>query len=146
MYWSDTHQQVVWAHDYDAESGTPGVPRPFADFTVLPGAPDGACVDETSAVWVAGVGGGSLLRFTPKGALDRMLELPLRSPTMPAFGGPGLDTLYVTSIGRAASASAPLDGPIDGALLAIDVGVTGVAEPPFGARQEAGSERTGSQP
>lgn len=146
MYWSDTHQLAVWAHPYDPSSGTPGVPRPFADFTDLPGAPDGACVDETGAVWVAGVGGGALFRFTPEGALDRTIELPLRSPTMPAFGGAGLDTLYVTSIGPAASASTPMDGPLDGALLAIDVGVAGLEEPRFGARHQASPDRTGSRP
>ena len=132
MYWSDTHRLLVWAHDYDPASGVPGEPRPFADFTDLPGAPDGACTDETGAVWIAGVGGGALLRFTPEGSLDRTVELPLQLPTMPAFGGSRLETLYVTSIGPASSTSIPATGPLDGALLAVDVGVRGLAEPSFG--------------
>lgn len=131
MYWADTHTLTVWAHDYDPSSGEPGVARRFADFTDLPGAPDGACVDDSGGVWIAGVGGGALLRFAPDGSVDRILDLPLRSPTMPAFGGPQLETLFVTSIGPAVSASSPSTGPLDGALLAIDVGARGLAEPRF---------------
>ena len=65
---------------------------------------------------------------------------------MPAFGGIGLDMLYVTSIGPAASASTPMDGPLDGALLVIDVGVVGLEEPRFGTRPDAIPERAGSEP
>ncbi len=50
---------------------------------------------------------------------------------MCAFGGPGLATLYVTSIG----AGGPVDGPrheeYPGALLAIDTGFAGIDEPLF---------------
>jgi sugar lactone lactonase YvrE len=103
----------------------------FADFSSLPGVPDGACVDDSGAVWIAGVTGGALVRITPGGVLDRIVDLPVGSPTMPAFGGVGLDTLFVTSIGSATSVSAPVDGPLDGALLTLDVGVRGVPEPVF---------------
>ena len=131
MYWSDTHQGVVWAHAYDPKTGDPGAARPLVDFEPLPGGPDGACVDESGAVWIAAVGGGAIVRVTPDGEIDQVLELPVRSPTMPAFGGAGLDTLYVTSIGEASSASTPATGSTAGALLALDVGARGVVEPRF---------------
>ncbi len=134
MYWADTLAGAVLAHDYDLATGTPGPPRVFADFTTLTGNPDGACVDEDGCLWVACVWGGSLARFTPAGDLDRLVPLPVEAPTMPAFGGPGLRTLFVTSIGRAAqTASATPASPHAGALLAVDAGVGGLPEPPFGA-------------
>jgi L-arabinonolactonase len=129
MYWSDTPTATVWAHPYDIASGRPDRPRVLVDFGGLPGRPDGACVDDTGAVWIACVGGGALVRLTPAGKVDRVIALPVASPTMPAFGGADLATLFVTSIGSATSASRPEDGPVDGALLALDVGARGVAEP-----------------
>ena len=133
MYWADTLRATIWAHAYDVESGQPGAPRVFVDFTNLPGAPDGACVDSTGALWVACVNGAALARFTPDGALDRLLALPVDKPSMPAFGGREFDTLYVTSIGDADSASAPSLRPEGGRLLALDPGVRGLAEPAFAA-------------
>ena len=51
---------------------------------------------------------------------------------MPAFGGPNLDTLYVTSIGG--SSESGRDGVEPGALLAIDLSaenIHGVIDAPF---------------
>ncbi len=131
MYWSDSPTATVWSHEYDPSTGQPGASRVFADFSDLPGLPDGACVDVSGAVWIACVMGGALLRFTPAGAVDRVVDLPVASPTMPAFGGAALDTLYVTSIGNAVSASARARGPLDGVVLALDPGVQGLPEPVF---------------
>lgn len=133
MYWSDTPTATVWSHEYDPTTGTPGRPRVFADFRGLPGLPDGACVDDSGAVWIACVMGSAVVRITPDGVADRVIDLPVTSPTMPAFGGSALDTLYITSIGASTSASATADGALDGAVLALDPGVRGVPEPLFAA-------------
>lgn len=131
MYWSDTHTGLVWSHPYDPDTGEPGTPRVFVDFAELPGGPDGACVDDTGAIWIACVGGASLVRISPTGAIDRLVELPVESPTMPAFGGPDLRSMFITSIGAATSASSPVVGAHDGAVLAWDPGVQGIPEPSF---------------
>lgn len=138
MYWADSADEIVWKHDYDAVTGTMGSPRVLADFHDLPGRPDGACVDVDRGVWVACVFGGAVARFSPEGDLDQLIELPVDAPTMPAFGGPGLATMFVTSIGRAESASAPSRSALAGAVLAFEPGVAGMAEVPF-----AGSDARG---
>ena len=46
MYFADTHRDIVWAYDYDADTGEATNERVFLDFGPLPGRPDGACVDE----------------------------------------------------------------------------------------------------
>jgi sugar lactone lactonase YvrE len=51
--------------------------------------------------------------------VDRIIELPVSRPTSCVFGGPNLTTLYITS------AASPLDHPLDGAVLAIEVDVPG---------------------
>ncbi len=131
MYWSDTFDDLVWVHDFDARTGRATAPRPFVDFTSLPGHPDGACVDEDGALWVAAVHGGAVIRVAPDGQVDRILPVPVSAPTMPAFGGSDLATMYLTSIGSAESASAQGTKDIDGALLALDAGVAGLPEPVF---------------
>ncbi|HVQ22714.1 MAG TPA: SMP-30/gluconolactonase/LRE family protein, partial [Candidatus Saccharimonadia bacterium] len=107
--------------------------RVFLDFGDLPGRPDGACVDQDGCYWIACVDGWSVIRVTPAGTVDQRIGLPVEKPTMPAFGGTGLATLFVTSIGRGGSRpSAP--GQRDaGGLFAIDTGTRGLAEPWFGA-------------
>ncbi len=132
MYWADTMKSTVWAYDYDLATGRRSGERVFASFdgTSAPGLPDGACVDADGCYWVACVTGYAVARFTPSGDLDRVIEVPMRMPTMPAFGGDDLGTLFVTSIGGdGGEASADPRDPMAGALLAIDAGVRGIAEP-----------------
>lgn len=129
MYLSDSHPgvQQVWAFDYDIDSGTPSHRRLFIDMKPLPGRPDGAAVDEDGCYWICGNDAGQVHRFTPRGVLDRSLDLPVKKPAMCAFGGPGLDTLYVTSI-RPAGIDLS-DQPLAGGVFALNPGVRGLPEP-----------------
>jgi sugar lactone lactonase YvrE len=129
MYLSDSHpsRRIVWAYDFDADAGLPHNRRVFVDMAAYVGRPDGATVDADGCYWVAGNDGGSLLRFTPAGALERELKLPFAKPSMPCFGGPRLDTLLVTSI----PAPGRQDDPYAGAVVLLRPGVQGLAETMF---------------
>jgi sugar lactone lactonase YvrE len=131
MYLSDSHptRRIVWAYDYDVDAGVPHDRRVFADMSGFVGRPDGAAIDVDGCYWVAGNDGGSLLRFTPAGKLDRELKLPFPKPSMPCFGGPQLDTLLVTSI----PGPGQQDDPRAGAVVLVRPGVQGVLEAPFAA-------------
>ena len=130
MYLSDSHpkSQCIWAFDYDTDTGTPSNRRLFVDMTPLPGRPDGAAVDEDGCYWICANDAGLLHRFTPQGKLDRSLELPVKKPAMCTFGGPNLDTLYVTSI-RPGGVDLT-DQPLAGGVFALRPGVRGLAETP----------------
>ena len=131
MYLSDSHPslQLIWAFDYDIDSGTPSNRRVFVDMNQHPGRPDGAAVDADGCYWTCANDAGLVLRFTPEGKLDRSLPLPVKKPAMCAFGGPGLDTLFVTSI-RPQGVDLG-DQPLAGGLFALNVGVKGLEEPSF---------------
>ena len=131
MYLSDSHptRRRVWAFDYDVDAGVPHGRRVFVDMADYAGRPDGATMDADGCYWVAGNDGGSLLRFTPAGTLDRELALPVAKPSMPCFGGPDLDTQLVTSIVQPGRE----DDALAGAVLLVRPGVRGVPEVPFGA-------------
>lgn len=127
MYWADSPRGLVWRYDVDPDTGDRHGERVFLDFSHgLPGAPDGACVDEAGCYWVACVNGGALLRAAPTGDVDMLVDLPVDKPTMPAFGGSSLETIFVTSIADESDGS--------GTTLMLDVpGVRGLPEPLFGA-------------
>ncbi len=127
LYAADSRQGVIWAWDY-APDAPLGPRRVLADVHGLTGSgPDGATVDVEGHVWVALVRTGQLGRFSPVGALDRVIDLPVQYPTCPAFGGPHRDTLFVTSISRSRRLQA--SGADAGRLLAVSgLGVAGPAE------------------
>ena len=134
MYLSDSHpsSQLVWAFDYDTETGTPSNRRVFVDMKPLPGRPDGAAIDADGCYWICGNDAGMVHRFTPDGRLDRSLTVPVKKPAMCAFGGPALDTLYVTSI-RPDGVDLT-DQPLAGGVFALHPGVQGLEEPAFRLR------------
>ncbi|CAM4035024.1 Gluconolactonase [Bordetella tumbae] len=128
MYVSDSHpdRQTVWAFDYDIDNGVPHHGRVFID-RLPAGRPDGAAVDQDGGYWICGNDAGMLYRYTPAGKLDRSLTLPIAKPAMCAFGGAGLDTLFITSIRPPHVAPDALDG----ALFALTPGTRGLEEPAF---------------
>ncbi|MBL8518444.1 MAG: SMP-30/gluconolactonase/LRE family protein [Betaproteobacteria bacterium] len=134
MYLADSHPTVrkIWSFDYDIENGRPRNRRLFVDMNLHPGRPDGAAVDVDGCYWICANDGGMLHRFTPAGALDRSIPLPVKKPAMCAFGGAKMDTLFVTSI-RPVAAADLADQPDAGAVFALQPGVQGLQEAPFHA-------------
>jgi sugar lactone lactonase YvrE len=127
MYLSDSHasSRLIWAFDYDTEEGVPTNRRVFADLHDYVGRPDGAAVDADGCYWICANDAGLLLRFTPEGKLDRQVAVPVSKPSMCAFGGPGLDLLFVTTI------CPPQPGNDDGLVFVLEAGVRGLPEPVF---------------
>lgn len=130
MYLSDSHPNVqkIWAFDYDTDSGVPHDQRLFVDMQQHPGRPDGAAVDVEGCYWICANDAGLIHRFTPDGRLDRSLAVPVKKPTMCAFGGANLDTLFVASIRPGGDLS---DQPLAGGVFALQPGVQGLEEPAF---------------
>ena len=110
FYWSDSDPsvQTIWVADYDPASGTLGRRRVLAKTDELAGRPDGGTIDADGCYWMAGVGGWQLVRITPAGRVDRIIDMPIEKPTRPMFGGPDLSTLFVTSIGSSFSEGSAL--------------------------------------
>jgi sugar lactone lactonase YvrE len=130
MYLSDSHPSVqkIWSFDYDIDTGTPHNRRLFVDMNQYPGRPDGAAVDADGCYWICGNDEGLIHRFTPEGKLDRSLAVPVKKPSMCAFGGRDLETLFVTSIRPGGDLS---DQPLAGGVFALQPSVKGLEEPLF---------------
>jgi L-arabinonolactonase len=132
LYVSDSHpeERSVWICEYDPDEGAIRRRELFARFGAELGRPDGAAMDAADHYWIAGNDGWAVHRFAPGGALVQSITMPVQKPSKPAFGGPDLRTLYVTSI--ASGIDAPALQPDAGALFRIDAGLTGLALVPFG--------------
>jgi len=126
MYFADSPRRTVGAFDYDRASGEQSNERVFV--TTQAGFPDGSCVDADGCLWNAEYGGARVVRYTPAGKVDRVIELPVKNPTCCAFGGGKLDVLYITTAAQRLNEAQLKEQPLAGSLLAIRPGSTGLAE------------------
>ena len=72
-----------------------------------------------------------VIRFAPDGAIDRIVEMPCRRITSAIFGGPDLDTLYITTARYGLEEDELADQPLAGAIFAYDPGVKGLPDGVF---------------
>ncbi|MDE0780394.1 MAG: SMP-30/gluconolactonase/LRE family protein [Alphaproteobacteria bacterium] len=130
MYAADSPTRTIRTWSYDPETGNICDEQVFVTIPEEPdrGTPDGATVDAEGGVWIAEFRGSRITRFYPDGTEDRMIELPVSSPTCPMFGGLDLRTLYVTSAKIMLSPDELGREPLAGALFALDVGIAGLPE------------------
>jgi sugar lactone lactonase YvrE len=131
MYFADTYRQVIRAWDFDLAAGDVSNERVFCDTTGHPGRPDGSCIDADGCLWNAEYGGWRLVRYTPAGKIDRVIEMPVANPTCCCFGGAGFDTLYVTSATQRLTPGDLAKQPLAGSVFAVRPGVRGLPEARF---------------
>ncbi|MFG3143331.1 SMP-30/gluconolactonase/LRE family protein [Streptomyces sp. NPDC048243] len=124
VYYVDSPTRRIDVFDLD-DDGLPVNRRAFT--AVEDGFPDGLTVDAEGGVWVALWDGGAVRRYTPDGALDRVVPLPVRRPTACAFGGTGLTDLYITT----ARTGLARPHPLSGSLLVVPGAGKGLPQPPF---------------
>jgi sugar lactone lactonase YvrE len=127
LYHSDSRGGAIFQYDYDPATGGIGERRLFVAMQPEWGRPDGGAVDAEGCYWSCGVSAGRLNRFSPSGELVAYVKLPVTHPTMPCFGGPGLTTLYITSLRDGLSEDALQATPQAGGVFKLEPGVPGVS-------------------
>ncbi|RCV86192.1 SMP-30/gluconolactonase/LRE family protein [Billgrantia montanilacus] len=135
LYHTDSLTRRILRYPFDVDTGALGEGHIWVDLEALglPGVPDGAAVDSEGCYWSALYDGGRIVRFSPEGELMAEYEVPCPHPTMVAFGGPDLSTLYITTATQHLDAEGEARWPMAGSLLQMKAGVEGLAEPSFGA-------------
>jgi sugar lactone lactonase YvrE len=131
FYHADSLRHLIYAYDYDIETGAATNRRPFFDTSPWGPIPDGATIDADGNLWSAVCEGGMVLCIHPQGEVLREITFPTRIPASVMFFGPELDRLFVPTIdpsfmpGREAA-------PDDGCCFVIDgLGVQGLPEPRY---------------
>ncbi len=125
-YYTDTAIRQIMRIPLEAEGGWPaGKPEVLIDLDRQGLNPDGAVTDAQGNIWIAMWGAAQVVCFNPMGVELQCIDVPAKHPTCPAFGGPDLRDLYVTS------ATQGLDnpGPSDGMTFCIKDVAQGLAEP-----------------
>ncbi|QQR40522.1 SMP-30/gluconolactonase/LRE family protein [Devosia rhizoryzae] len=128
-YWTDTPTSRILTRETDPETGLPlGDWTLFADTSDLPGHPDGAVVDSEGYLWNARWGGSCVIRFAPDGSVDRTIEVPVSQVTCPAFGGPDLKRLFLSTANKNLSPEQLAEEKVAGGIFFIDLDVAGLPE------------------
>jgi sugar lactone lactonase YvrE len=130
LYFTDTRQRTIYVADY-TDDGSIENERPFSTGQRH----DGLTVDSEGHVWGAIYGEGLVVRISPGGEVTERIEVPTPNTTSVAFGGPGLQTLFITT---AAQGLEPGSDPNAGAVFAVDLEVAGRHPNVFGAATQLG--------
>jgi len=115
----------IRAFGCDMPTGELGPPRDLVRFPGGGPVPDGLVVDAEGTLWVAIWGAGQVHRYAPDGELLATLPVPASQPTCPAFGGPGLDELYLTTAWEGMTAQQRAAEPLAGHVLRARPGARG---------------------
>jgi sugar lactone lactonase YvrE len=131
MYHTDSMERTIYAFDVSADGAVSGK-RPFISIPEDAGYPDGMTVDTADHLWVAHFGGARISRFDPEGALVSHVAMPVSNVTSCTFGGPDLDTLYVTTATKGLAPDQRGREPLAGGLFEISMDVAGLPAARFG--------------
>lgn len=128
LYFADSMDGMLRRYDYDADDGHIGPRQDLVDCRAYGSGVDGATVDSEGRIWTALVMAQTLACFAPNGELLRSIPMPLPFPSCPAFGGPDMDILYLTSIANSGHRLVA-DHPDAGRITAISgLDAQGIAE------------------
>jgi sugar lactone lactonase YvrE len=133
MYHTDTRSNMVYSYNFNSANGERSEKKEFFSFGQNKnGSVDGAAMDIEGGYWAALYGGGKLVRIMPDGAVEREIPLPVTQPTMPAFGGMDMKTIFITTARQKLNADTLVSQDFAGGLLSLQVDVPGLPVHPFG--------------
>lgn len=134
FYYTDSGEDEsrVRAFGFDLAAGTLGGEHDLIRFAPGEGIADGLVVDADGCLWIAMWGGGCVRRYSAGGELLGIYPVPASQPTCPAFGGPGLDELFLTTAWEGLDDARRSAEPLAGRLLRARPGVRGLAMASFG--------------
>lgn len=131
LYYCDTRRGEIMACSYDAERAQTSMSRVFARVN-SPAGPDGATVDREGRLWSAHWGAGRVVCYGRDGMVEDEVAVPASNPSCPAFGGAGLDILYLTTAREDLSAAQLEHEPQAGGVFCAKIaGAVGMPEERF---------------
>ena len=120
FYFTDTLNGTILSYNFELESGELSNKKNFATFDR--GHPDGSTIDTDGCVWNCRWGGSCIVRFTPSGKVDQIIEMPVQNITNCVFGGKDMKTLFITT------ASNEDKNNLDGSLFSINLNYQGIED------------------
>ncbi len=131
LYHNDSRPGLVYAYDYDIDTGTPSNRRVHIDMSKGEAHPDGCTIDAEGFLWIAEVNSGRIGRYAPDGRRVSGIEVPTSRVSSVMFGGPNLDLLFITTMHYNLKPEQLAAQPLAGRLFVAQPGVKGLPEPEF---------------
>lgn len=97
MYLNDSGCQVIYAYDFDAETGDLSNKRLFYETRGTPDLPDGMVADSDGNLWIAMFKGSNVSVISPEGKLIKKINYPARNMACTTWGGTKNNILYSVS-------------------------------------------------
>lgn len=128
-HFADSARGKVWRVALDPREGWPvGTPDLYLDLADDGLTPDGAVCDAKGNLWLALWGASRVACHAPDGSLVGTVRVGGRHASCPAFGGPDLRTLFVTSAREGLAPDMIAGAPSNGCTFACAVEAQGLAE------------------
>ncbi len=128
-YFSDTVTHRINRVALDASGWPRGAPETFLDLSAEGLYPDGATVDAAGNIWNAQWGAARVACYAPDGTFLRAAAIDAPHTSCPAFGGPALTDLFVTTAREHMDAAALAAAPLSGQTFKLDGVAQGLPEP-----------------
>ena len=128
LYFTDTMASKIFKASLKGD-GSIGEQKLHIHFSEEQGHPDGMCTDTEGYLWVCHWGGARVSRFDPRGNLVSEINLPVPNITKCCFGGPTLNTLYITTASAGLSDAELQKTPLAGGLFSVEVEQQGFVYP-----------------
>ena len=113
----------------DADGWPAGEPETFVNLADQRVYPDGATIDAAGNLWSAQWGAGRVACYAPDGTFVRAVSFDAPHTSCPAFGGPDLTMLFVTTAQEGLDAAALSLVPLSGQTFASANVAKGIPEP-----------------
>ena len=125
-FFDEEHDGLIYAFDFDSDTGEITNQEVIIEATDIPGLPDGMTVDAEGCIWSAQWNGNRVVRFDTSGNVLESIEFPAKKVSSVAFGGPEYRHLYVTT--ATGGNDREVEGSGAGALFKLEPEVRGRAE------------------
>ena len=122
FYFTDTLTGTIKSYDFNLQTGTLTNKQNFIN--IDRGLPDGSTIDTDGCLWNCRWGGSCIVRFTPNGKIDQIIEMPVQNVTNCVFGGSDMKTLFITTASNEDDSRTDMDGD----LFAINLQYQGIED------------------
>jgi len=126
MFFADTTTGIIRQYDLDGDLGAISGGRDFAR-TAAGAGPDGAVIDSDGFYWSAQWGNGQVVRYTPNGLIDHVIQTPTPQVACVEFGGPDLDLLFVSTAREGLTSRQRAESPLSGHMFVYQTNCKGIA-------------------
>lgn len=128
VYFADSKVQIIYRWALDRAGWPKGEPEIWVDLSETTISPDGAVVDKAGFLWNAQWDGSRIVRYTPNGHEDCIVNLPVSRPTCPVFGGRTYSRLFITSAREGLSQEKLALEPYAGGIFSMPLSVSGLPD------------------